>query len=134
MAGLSFSDAFAHYGAKLRNVQWSVCALSASGELVVSLWEELFDKQPIDGALYYRDCFSRWTGPGNNELRQAVAEAPSSGRRVRAVIAHSKQPGALASGMPGSQFKKTFSVRDDLVGAVQSIDADKFVFRFVRPQ
>lgn len=132
MPNLSFTDAFAHYGAKLRNVQWSVCAVSASGELVVSLWEELFDKKPVDGALHYRDSFSRWSGLGNNELRQAVAEALSTQRRVRAVIAHAKGPGAIASGIAGSRIKKTFSVRNDLVGTVSSIDGDDFVFRFVR--
>jgi hypothetical protein len=134
VADLGFAEAFARYGAKLRNVQWSVCAVSSKGELVVSLWEELFDKKAIDGALHYRDTFSRWSGPGNNELRQAVAEALSSQQRVRAVIAHAKEPGGLESGVAGSHIKKTFSIRDDLIGTVQSIDGDDFVFRFVRAQ
>ena len=132
MPDLSFTDAFARYGAKPRNAQWSVCALSESGELVVSLWEELFDKRPVDGALRYRDSFARWSGPGSNELRQAVSEALASGRRVRAVIAHAKKAGALKSGIAGSRIPKTFSAREGWLGEVESVNGDDFVIRFAR--
>lgn len=132
MPDLSFTDAFGRYGAKPRNAQWSVCALSESNELVVSLWEELFDKKLVDGALRYRDSFARWSGPGSNELRQAINEALASKRRIRAVIAHAKKPGALNSGIAGSRIPKTFSVREDWLGETESVDEDNFVIRFVR--
>ena len=68
----------------------------------------------------------------NNELRAQVAEALASQRRVRAVIAHTKETAAVDSGVPGSQVKKTFSVREDLLGTVKSIEGEQFVIRFVR--
>jgi hypothetical protein len=37
MAELGLVQAFARYGAKLKNPQWSVCALNANGDPVVSL-------------------------------------------------------------------------------------------------
>ena len=131
MPSLAFAEAFGKYGAKLRNVQWSVCAEAPDGSLVVSLWEHHFDP-PKDGAVVCRDSFSRWSGPGNNEFREKVAKAYHEGQLVRAVIAHSENPAAIQAGEDASQISKSFSIRDDWQGRVLSIEGENYAFEFKR--
>ena len=45
--------AFAYFGAKPRNVQWSWSAKSDTGKIVVTLWQDQFTKGP-DGILTYK--------------------------------------------------------------------------------
>ncbi len=131
MPDLAFAEAFARYGAKLRNVQWSVCADAPDGTLVVSLWQHHFDP-PKDGAIVCRDSFSRWSGPGNSEFREKVARAYESHQPVRVVIAHTKNTAAVQAGVDASTLPKTFSVREDWIGEVTSIVGDEYAFRFTR--
>lgn len=133
MPDLAFAEAFAIYGAKLRNVQWSVCAEAPDNSLVVSLWQHHFEP-PKDGAVLCRDSFNRWTGPGNAEFREKVAQAYATRQPIRVVIAHAKDPGAVQAGVDASTVKKTFSARDDWIGEVVSIVGDAYVFRFTRRQ
>ena len=66
MARLAITEAFAHYGATLRNPQWSVSAWTPNGSLVVSVWEHHYRKgQP--GTMEFEDSLSRWSGHGNVE-------------------------------------------------------------------
>ena len=44
MSRLGISEAFAKYGATLRNPQWSVSAWAREGSLVVSLWDHHYRK------------------------------------------------------------------------------------------
>ena len=131
MPSLGFAEAFAKYGAILRNVQWSVCAEAPDGSLVVSLWEHQFEP-PRDGAVICRDSFARWSGPGNREFRERVTAAFGKGQPVKAVIAHSADPAAVQAGKDASQIAKTFSVREDWQGRVLSIDGENFAFEFRR--
>lgn len=39
---MGIKECFARYGAKLKNVNWSVSAENLRGELVVSLWNQFF--------------------------------------------------------------------------------------------
>jgi hypothetical protein len=129
VADLKFTDAFATYGAKLRNVQWSVCALAPNGDLVVSLWEHHL--KPSDGeVLACRDSFARWSGLGNAEFRERIAEAKATGRPVKVVIAHSPDPAAIQRGVDASTIRKTFSVRPDWLGRVTEINGDDYVIEF----
>jgi hypothetical protein len=131
MADLGFAEAFAQYCAKLRNVQWSVCADAPDGSLVVSLWQHHFDP-PKDGAIVCRDSFDRWSGPGNSEFREKVTRAFESHQRVRVVIAHTKKTAEVQAGADASTLPKTFSVREDWLGEVASIVGSEYVFRFTR--
>lgn len=45
MADFGMQRAFARFGAKLHNVQWSVSARNTEGELVVSLWSHHYDRR-----------------------------------------------------------------------------------------
>jgi hypothetical protein len=131
MADLGLVQAFARYGAKLKNPQWSVCALNEKGELVVSLWAHHHRKSE-PGSSEFSDTVNRWSGPGNNEFRAALQEALESGRVVRLVLAHAEDPGYVESGQDASKTKKTFSVRPDWIGKVVSFDGDEYVIRFVK--
>jgi hypothetical protein len=86
MADLGLVQAFARYGAKLKNPQWSVCALAPNGDLVVSLWEH-HRRKGNPGTLEFSDTVNRWSGPGNNEFRAALKDALESGRSLRLVMA-----------------------------------------------
>jgi len=105
MADLAFAEAFAKYGAKLKNVQWSVCAVAPDGSLVVSLWHHHFEKAK-DGAMICRDVFSRWTGPGNTEFREKIASAFQTKQAIRLVIANTKQTKEVEGGVDASTLKK----------------------------
>ena len=131
MPSLAFAEAFATYGAKLRNVQWSVCAEAADGSLVVSLWRHHFEP-PKNGEVVCRDSFARWSGPGNKEFRDRVTRSFATSQPIRVVIAHSKDVTAVQAGADGSATPKTFSVREDWQGRVLSIDGDNYAFAFKR--
>lgn len=91
MAKLGISDAFARYGAKLKNVNWSVSAEAPDGSLVVSLWQHHFAKGSAE-TLVCRDSFNRWSGPGNAEFRERVAFALATRQRVRLVLVETGIP------------------------------------------
>jgi hypothetical protein len=131
MATLAFAEAFARYGATLKNVQWSVCAQAPDGSLVVSLWEHHFDP-PRDGKIVCADSFNRWAGPGNAEFRKSVVRALNSNQVVRAVIAHAKNPALIEAGADGSKIEKSFSVREDWTGRVLYIEGERYAFEFQR--
>jgi hypothetical protein len=131
MADLGLVQAFARYGAKLKNPQWSVCALAANGDLVVSLWEHHRTKGD-PGTLEFSDTVNRWSGPGNNEFRAALKEALESGRPLRLVMAHAEDPGYVETGADASKTKKTFSVRPELIGKVVSFNDESYVISFVK--
>ena len=132
MAELTFAEAFARYGAKLRNVQWSVCADAPDGSLVVSLWRHHFRERAKDGGLICRDSFTRWSGPGNAEFREKIANAYRTKQVVRLVIADTAQTKEVEGGVDASKLKKTFNVREDLVGEVVEATADAYAIRFRR--
>ena len=129
MADLAFAEAFAKYSAKLRNLQWSVCAVAPDGSLVVSVWQHHFERAK-DGAMVCRDSFSRWGGPGNAELREKIANAFKTKQAIRLVIAHTTQTKDVQSGVDASKLKKTFHVREDLIGEVIEANEDTYAIRF----
>jgi hypothetical protein len=131
MPSLAFAEAFAKYGAKLHNVQWSVCAEAPDGSLVVSLWQHHFEA-PKDGSVVCRDSFSRWSGPANAEFRERVTKAFAANQPVRVVIAHSEDVASIQAGEDAGLTRKTFSVREDWQGRVLSIEGDNYAFVFTR--
>ena len=131
MPKLGYADAFAKYGATLKNVQWSVCAEAPDGSLVVSLWSHHFKKQE-DDAIICKDSASRWSGPGNKEFRERVARAFETKQPVRVVIAHTVHTEEIESGMDASKLEKDFDVRPDWIGEVIEYDGDNYAFRFTR--
>lgn len=131
MRSLGYAEAFAKYGAKLKNVQWSVCASAPDGSLVVSLWEHHF-RRSKEGTLKVSGRFDRWQGPGNTEFRTKVAEAFEAKTPVKVVISHTDQPDEVERGADASAFKNTFTVKHDWIGMVSSIDGEEYEFEFRR--
>ena len=90
------SEAFASFKAKQNNVQWSVSAINENGELVVSLWDQFFEKRSKD-TITYVDRTSRWSGLGNKEFQQNLDYAHKNKLKVRVIIAKSKRPDVVAA-------------------------------------
>jgi hypothetical protein len=129
MKKLGYEEAFARFGARLKNVRWSVCAEAPDGSLVVSLWEHRFEN--MNGkTVRYVDDLSRWEGHGNRELRMRLLSAYASRQIIRPVIAKAESTQAVESGSDASQVNKSFSVREDWTGRVVELDEPRFVIEF----
>jgi hypothetical protein len=130
MAALGFAEAFAKYGAKLKNVNWSVCALAKDGSLAVSVWQHHIRRE--GEVLVCRDTMERWSGTGKNELRERLAAAKESDQEISLVIATTPHPEKVDAGGDASKIAKTFAVREDLVGKVIELDGDKFAIQITK--
>jgi hypothetical protein len=125
------TEAFRRYNATLKNINWSVCAENPDGELVVSMWSHYLGKKTSD-SITYVDRLSRWSGPGNNELRRALHKAAGTDQVIRAVIARTEDPQTVDAGQDASTAKKTFFVREDWYGKVVVWDGDHYEIEFRR--
>lgn len=134
MASIGFVEAFAHFDAKLVNKNWAVSALAKDGALVLSCWTQYFGTLN-GGVLRYTDRLSRWTGndAGRNLLAEHLKTAFSEERIVRMVVATAKNPTLVEKVSDASKIRKTFHVRDDVVGRLTEFDGDNFVIAFARP-
>ena len=131
MANIGFVDAFSKFGAKLDNPMWAVSAIAQDGALVISCWEHYF-KKGGKGILQYVDSLGRWNGNdlGNNLLKIHISKAFSDSLPVKVVVATAKDTNAIDYGNDASNVKKTFHVREDLVGKVIAFDGDNFIIEF----
>lgn len=125
---MNFTDAFARYGATLRNVQWAVSAI-ADEQLVLSCWSHYF-KPAKEGIMIYEDRLSRWKGPGSNLLREHLIQAQKEDLPVRLVMARAEDTDAIDSGSDASVVKKTYTAREDVIGKVVEFDGDRFRVEF----
>ena len=123
------SESFASFKAKQKNVQWSVSAISENNELVVSLWDQFFEKRS-KGTMTYVDKVSRWKGLGNSEFIANLNLATEKDLVVRAIIAKSKNPEAVAAGDPASNLGNTFHPKKDWVGKITVWNGDDFAIEF----
>lgn len=126
------SEAFKAFKATQNNVQWSVSAFNEKGELVLSLWHQFFQPVTVNGerAMKYVDRVSRWSGNGNSEFREKLDLATKNGATVRAIIAKTNSPEAIARGEDASKYKNTFSPKIDWVGSITKWDSDNFEIVF----
>lgn len=126
---MGIKDCFAKYGAKLKNVNWSVSAENPKGELVVSLWNQFFTP-PDNGKTKYIDNVTRWSGHGNAEFRERIQKAYEINQSVRVVIARTNDEEAIRRGDDASKLKNQFHVREDWIGKVTLWDGDNFEIEF----
>jgi hypothetical protein len=119
------AKAFEHHGAMLSNVMYSVSARTPDA-VVLSLWQHRFR-----GSLYV-DCLSRWSGTGNTHFAEHLRQAVEESLPVRIVIAVAADPDALERGQDVTTMKKTYWVRDDVVGRVVLFDGDAFHIQLER--
>ena len=130
MSSLGFAEAFAKYGAKLKNVNWSVCAEAKDGSLVVSLWQHHIKKE--GNALVCKDTMQRWSGPGKNELRECLTLAMKTNQAISLVIATTPTPELVDAGNDASKIQKSFSVRSDLIGKVTLLEHEAFAISITK--
>lgn len=117
MPCLNYTTAFNRYKAKLDNPNWAVSAISADGALVISCWEQYFER-PADGVLRYVDSLSRWNGSnraGWNLLRRHLEMTLAGKLEVRLVLAKTDNPTAVAKGGDASKLNNTFSRLNELL-------------------
>ena len=131
MASLGIKEAFSRYGASLVNVLWSVSAWAPDGALVVSLWDH-HRRKGLAGTLEFAASASRWKVPGNSEFRENVKKAFESGSKVYLVIVRTEDVARVEAGEDASKVKKSFSVRQDLVGKAIEWDGENYAFRFTK--
>ncbi len=134
MASLGIKDAFAQYGATLRNVQWSVSAWARDGTLVVSMWEHHRRKGSPTGTLVFEGSANRWKGPGNNEFRENIQRAFTQGADVRLVIVRTEEVARVEAGEDASKVKKDFFRKPEVIGKVTEWDQDRYAITFTKSQ
>ncbi len=127
---MGIKDCFAKYGAEVKNINWSVSAESAKGELVVSLWSQFF-MAPSKDRIRYIDRVGRWSGHGNSEFRRHIQNAYEIDQVIRAVIARTNNEEAVLRGKDASKLKNRFHVREDWIGKVIRWDGDNFEIEFI---
>lgn len=125
------SEAFSQFKAVQKNIQWSVSAINDNNELVVSLWEQFFERR-AKGSMTYVDRVSRWHGAGNNEFIRNITLAADRNLIVRPIIARTKKPDVVASGGAGSNLGNTFHPKIDWVGKVTLWDGDSLEIEFFK--
>lgn len=130
MAVLGIKEAFGKYGAKLKNMQWSVSAWRPDGGLVVIVWAHHHRMGPTPGTMEFADSAARWQGPGNAEFRTNVAKAFADKSPVYLVLATTPETKRIQAGEDASKVKKEFRLRDELVGKVVEWDGENYVLRF----
>ena len=132
MATLSFTESFGAYGAKLANPMWANSALADDGALVISCWSHKLKLH--EKVLTYTDHLSRWqhNTPGKNLLIEHLTKAHQEKLPARLVIATTDQPDVVERGEDASTIRKTFHIREDVVGSVTVFDGDEFILEFRR--
>lgn len=131
MSDLGFVEAFAKFGAELDNPMWAVSAIASDGALVMSCWAHCF-RRGGPGSLIYADRLSRWQGNelGGGLLKRHLELAQAGALPVRMVVATASDTEAVDHGHDASKVKKTFHIRDDMVGRVTEFDGDNYVVEF----
>ncbi len=117
---LGLVEAFKVYGAKLHNPRWAVSSIATDGAVVISCWENFFQK-----GMRYVDTLSRWADnnpAGRDLLKSHIEQAVRDDLPVRLVIAH--------WATSGPRTADYFHVRPDLVGRITEFDGDKFIIEF----
>jgi hypothetical protein len=131
VADLGFAEAFAEYGAKLRNVQWSVCADAPDGALVAAFGNIISTRQEMGRLLVVAlSLVGRARAIPSSGKRWATAF--STQQPIKVVIAHTTETDKVESGADASALKKWFSIKKDWIGRVASIAGDEYVFEFSR--
>jgi hypothetical protein len=134
MPQAGFKDAFARYGAKLRNPMGPVSAVCPDGSIAISCWAQYFRKAE-KGVWPYVDSLSRWLESnklGNRRLREHLEQALATNATIRLVLAQTDNPAGVAGGEDASKFNNTFGAREDVAGKVTKFDGDNFTIEFRR--
>lgn len=133
---MGYVAAFAKYGAKLTNQNWSVSAFAPGGCLVLGLWDEYLKRGHggYAGALVFEGKVSRWMdgSSGKREVLEHFKRAHEDGAKVRLVLLHqrSEDRGKVGNVADERKISKEYST-PDFIGFIDHFDGDAFrvVFR-----
>lgn len=140
MTDLTLTQAFAKYGAKIRNPRNVYSAIAEDGSLVISCWFHYFSRpEDEDVALRYSDRLSRMRGkggklPGKNLLKEHLEQAFREELVVRPVIATTPETDVVDAGQDSSSLPKTFHLKETHIGKVVVFDGDAFRIDFTRKE
>jgi hypothetical protein len=87
--------AYAAFGAKLKNHQWSWSAIAPNGDVILTLWQDQFNfkTEPPSYSTPSHDVMSWKDRPGNKERIENIKHALArNGGRIRVVIARAVDP------------------------------------------
>lgn len=134
MKTITLTKAFAHYGAKLKNVRWAYSAFADDGSLVLSCWQRYLTPLPNGVFRYAVNDFSRWSSKaGKSLLQDQLKQAVDRKVQVGMVLATTVDQDAVVAGVDGSKIPKTFRLwRDDPTGKVVGVTSDRFIVDFRR--
>lgn len=126
---MNYTEAFAAYGAKLKNRKWSVSAFGADGNLVVCFWQNYIKPGPRKGTMIYKDTLSNWLGNvhGRNEFAKHLRIVQSDGLKLRLAIAHPKNTAdevRVGTVADETSIDKTFSVMLNVIGTLEEFDGN----------
>ncbi len=130
MKPLTLTQAFATYGAKLRNTRWAFSSIASDGSLVIRCWKHFLESY-ADGHQRYQDRLSRWktTTPGRQLLIEHLELAGAKNLPVRMVVATLEDPSDET--IEGAGLRpKVFTVHPNMVGRVTEYDGDRFAIEF----
>lgn len=102
----------ARFGARLRNVQWSVSSWTAEG---ASASGSTTGARAKTARLFAREG-QPLAGPGNSELRENVNKAFKEKSAVRLIVVRTSEVARVEAGDDASKIKKEFHSREELVG------------------
>jgi hypothetical protein len=116
--------AYAHFGAVLRNPQWSWSARTKDGGVVLTLWKDEFNykTKPVSYDLRGHPRLSEWIGrPGNRERIENLKWARDHSRGTfRVVIATAKDdtadPRQVAEAYPQTKMIMRLTDLDEETG------------------
>lgn len=131
MSKLTLTRAFAEYGARLKNPQWSVSAWLPEGTLVVCLWDH-HCRKGFAGTMEFSGSLERWSGHGNKEFRENLSKAFVAESNIRLVIVTTKETARVEAGEDASKIKKFYATRHDLIGKITELGVRNYVFQFAK--
>jgi hypothetical protein len=125
MPKMTFTKAYAKYGAKLKNYNWACSAITRDGRSLVFSCLSHYLKRHHDG-LKYMDNLDRWAnGHGKNLAREHLQQAFAEKLPVRLVVAEGYE-----SKDAKRKWKYRPSVRPGMIGKVTKFDGANFVIVF----
>jgi hypothetical protein len=106
MLATTFSKAFSHFGASLRNPRWSYSAIASDGSIVVSCWDHMLEPKG-NNSLVSRVDFPTWTANhlGRELILEHIRKASDKKLAIRAVVAETATRKPQVEGKDCSKLK-----------------------------
>ena len=123
---MNLAEAFALYGAEGPRRTQRLSAVARDGAIILGCSARRFSR-PAAGVLRYEDVLSGDGGAleAQRKLRQHLELARAGSLPVRLIV-------ITENGTAGAPASRTIHVRQDLVGSVVDLDAERYVVDFIK--